>query len=97
MSNQGRAAKHTIRDWCLSLGSLTVLVLALMAINGSVRARVTERLSTKPSTAFSQMGEQTNHLMALTVAFVKDQTLDHAPLVTFSVVAVVLLIVMWRS
>ena len=90
--------RRVLKDALISVGAVVVLVVALVSIDDRVRERVTDILSTPPSSAeIASTGAQAAQISNVVYKAARDQSVEHAPMVTFSVAAVVLLLFMSRT
>jgi hypothetical protein len=90
--------RRVINDALISLGALALLLVALVSIDDRVRERVTQLLSTPPSSAeIAGAGVQIENVSMVLYKAARDQSVDHAPMVIFAVAAVVLVLFMLRT
>lgn len=90
--------RRVINDALISLGALALLLVALVSIDDRVRERVTQLLSTPPSSAeIADAGVQIENVSMVLYKAARDQSVDHAPMVIFAVAAVVLVLFMLRT
>jgi hypothetical protein len=85
-----------IGDVLLSIGALAVLLLALVSVDDRVREQVALRLAARPSTELAAAGAQMRDMTAVVLNAVRDQSLEHAPLMIFVLAATVLVLFMLR-
>lgn len=89
--------RPAIANGLLSIGALAALLLALVALDDRVREQVAVRFgSGHASLEFAQAGDYARDLAGVVVDAVRDHSIEHAPLVIFSVAAVVLVLLMCR-
>ncbi|HMF94978.1 MAG TPA: hypothetical protein VKE96_11810 [Vicinamibacterales bacterium] len=88
--------RRTWSEVLLTLGALTVLVMVLVAIDPRVRDQVSMRMSA-PSVSIADAGHHASDLTSVIAQAVRRQSLDHAPLVIFGLVATVLVLFMLRT
>jgi hypothetical protein len=90
--------RRVISDGLISFGALVLLVVALVSIDDRVRDRVTEILQAPPSSAqITGAGAQAAQISNVVFKAARDQSVEHAPMVIFGVVAVVLVLFMLRT
>jgi hypothetical protein len=90
--------RRVINDGLISLGALVLLLVALVSIDDRVRERVTQLLTSPPSSAeIAGAGVQIENVSVVLFRAARNQSVDHAPLVIFSVAAVVLVLFMLRT
>ena len=90
-------AHHALRDTALSVAAVVVLLVALVAIDERVRQQASLLVSpeTAPVTA-SNAVSMAREVAGIVFSALRDQTIDHAPLVIFALVAGVLFLLMLR-
>ena len=88
--------RRTWSEVLLTLGTLTVLVMVLVAIDPGVRDQVSMRMSA-PSVSIADAGHHARDLTTVVADAARHQSLDHAPLVIFGLVATVLVLFMLRT
>jgi len=93
---RSRAMRRTWSEVLLTLGTLTVLVMVLVAIDPGVRDQVSMRMSA-PSVSIADAGHHARDLTTVIADAARHQSLDHAPLVIFGLVATVLVLFMLRT
>jgi hypothetical protein len=90
--------RRVIRDGLISFGALVLLLVALVSIDGKVRERVADLLTTPPSSAeIAGYGDRMGRFSAVMFDAVRDQSVEHAPLTIFAVAATVLVLFMLRT
>jgi hypothetical protein len=85
------------RDWAGSLCGFLVVFGALVAVDDRVGRHVRALVSHTPA---GEVNEVTNRFSALGQAIVmaaRDQSIDHAPMLVFTAVAIVLVFFMVRT
>lgn len=85
------------RDWAGSLGGFLIVFGALIAVDDRVGRHVRALFSHTPA---GEVGEVTTRVHALGQAIVmaaRDQSIDHAPMLVFTAVAIVLVFFMVRT
>ena len=87
----------TLGDVFMSLGAVAVLLLTLLAVDHRVRDEISWRMAVgRPSAELRETGGRLHNLGHVVYVAARDQSLDHAPLVTFVVVAAGLVILMLK-
>jgi hypothetical protein len=90
--------RRVISDGLISLGALALLLIALVSIDGKLRERVTDVLTSPPgSVEIAGFGDQVARVSAVVYLSARDQSVEHAPLVIFGAVATVLVLFMLRT
>jgi hypothetical protein len=84
-------------DALLSIGALAILLFALVSVDDRVREQVSLRLSARPSVELATAGEQVRDLTSVVFRAARDQSIEHAPLLIFSLAATVLVLFMLRT
>jgi hypothetical protein len=84
-------------DALLSIGALAILLFALVSVDDRVREQVSLRLSARPSVELATAGAQVRDLTSVVFRAARDQSIDHAPLLIFSLAATVLVLFMLRT
>jgi len=86
------------REVLLSIGTLVVILLVLIGIDDRVRDQFSMHfLSSRPSVQLAAAGEQARDLTTVIAEVAHDQSVAHAPLLIFALVAVVLVLFMLRT
>jgi hypothetical protein len=89
--------RPAISDVMWTAGGALVLIATLVAFDARVREQVSMRLEARPAEQIVLAGHQVRNLTAVVVQAARDQSIDHAPLVMFSVAAMVLTLFMLRT
>lgn len=89
--------RGVLRDVLVSATALALLLLTLVAIDDRVREQVALRLDSHPSAQFVAAGAQVRDLAAVLFEAVRDQSMEHAPLMIFVLAATVLVLFMLRT
>jgi hypothetical protein len=90
--------RRVIGDAAISMGALLVLILVLAGIDARVREQIQLRVA--PGTSAAQMAGAEATIRRLTTVIVdavRDQSIEHAPLVLFVIAGIVLLLFMLRT
>lgn len=89
--------RSALGNLLLSAGALTILLLALVALDGRVREQVSLRLSgTQASTDLIHATSRIRDLATVAFEAARDHSIERAPLVIFALVATVLVLFMLR-
>jgi hypothetical protein len=90
--------KRAIGEAIVSMGALCVLIALLATFDPRVREQIALRMSPgQPSVQVAQAGATVRSLSAVVVEAVRDQSIEHAPLVIFVLAGSVLLLFMLRT
>ena len=90
--------RRVISDGLISFGAVVLLVVALVSIDDRVRDKVTEFLQAPPNSAqITGAGVQVAQVSNAVFKAVRDQSVEHAPMVVFGVAAMVLVLFMLRT
>jgi hypothetical protein len=80
-----------------AMGGVLALMIGLVAIDGDVREEVFHLFRGGTPAELTTAGYYMRHLTSIVILAVKDQSLEHAPLVIFAVAATVLTVFMLRT
>ena len=86
-----------MNDAVVSLGTLTVLIGTLVAIDGRVREQITMRLRADPASQIADIWSRLEAVARIVAVAARNQSIDHAPLVIFVLAATVLVLFMLRT
>ena len=89
--------RRAFSEGLMSAGALAILILTLVAIDDRVREQVWLRFSAPPTAQLQSAGASMRDLTAVMVEAARDQSLEHAPLLIFGLVATVLVLFMLRT
>ena len=92
-SVMGRA----VNDVVMTAGGALVLVVALVVFDDRVREQVSLRLEARPAEQFANAGHQLRNMTDVVLQAAHDQSIEHAPLVIFTLAAMVLVLFMLRT
>lgn len=93
-----RAMRRAFGEGLMSAGALSAIMLTLIAIDDRVREQIWLRFAAPPTTAeLSHAGANVRDLAAVVFEAARDQSLEHAPLLIFGLVATVLVLFMLRT
>lgn len=85
------------REVLISVGTVALLVMILIAYDDRVRDLWSHRVVANPSMELSNAGQQVGNAMAFVAAAVRHQSLLHSPLLLFTVAAAALTVFMLRT
>ncbi|HKB11088.1 MAG TPA: hypothetical protein VKD69_10550 [Vicinamibacterales bacterium] len=88
--------RRTWSEVLLTVGTLTVLVMVLVAVDPRVREQVSMRVSA-PTVSIADAGNHARDLTSVISQAARRQSLEHAPLLIFGLVATVLVLFMLRT
>jgi hypothetical protein len=90
--------QRVIKDALISVGAVGLLIVGLVSIDDRVRERVTEILRKPPGSAeITGTGAQVAQVSNVIYKAARDQSVEHAPMVIFSVAGAVLVLFMLRT
>lgn len=89
--------RRAISDAMMTAGSALALVLGLVMIDADVRQQIALRLSSNPAAEIAATGDRVRALASVIAVAAREQTLAHAPLAIFTLVAIVLVLFMLRT
>ena len=95
--NQKSGVRRGLNEVLMSFGAVMLLLTLLVSFDDRVREQFSLRLSSRPSTELAAAGQQVRDLTEVIFDAVRDQTLDHAPMVIFVLAAGVLVLFMLRT
>lgn len=81
----------------MSVGSVLVLLMVLVAVDDRVRSEVWQRVSAPPSIGLASAGYKVESIVYVVAAAARQQSLAHAPLLIFALAAGVLTLFMLRT
>jgi hypothetical protein len=88
--------QRAFSDFLISVGALTLLIVLLAAFDGRVREQISLRVSS-PSAQVVGAGAALQNLASVVADAVRDQSIEHAPLVIFVLAGTVLILFMLRT
>jgi hypothetical protein len=92
------SVRHAFNDILLSAGALSVLLLALIAVDDRVRDQISLRISSARTAAqLIEAGTQVQDFFTVVADAARTQSLEHAPLMLFVFVGTVLVLFMIRT
>jgi hypothetical protein len=89
--------RGAMTDAMLTAGSALALIAGLLVVDADVRQQLAMRLSSNPATELAATGDRVRTIASVIVVAAREQTLAHAPLAIFTLVAVVLVLFMLRT
>jgi hypothetical protein len=81
----------------MSAGAVTLLLLALVAIDPRVREQISEPFSSRPSIALASAGDRVRDVTNAIAKAARDKSLANAPMLIFTLSATVLVLFMLRT
>ncbi len=79
-------------------GGLCVLLIGLAAIDDRVRDQIARAFTSRgPADEIATFGSRLNDMAMIAAQAVRDQSIDHAPLVIFALAAAILVLLMTRA
>jgi hypothetical protein len=94
MANTRRA----LVDLTISAAALCTLLLTLAAFDGRLREEIVQRMRPgRPAAELAQAGATVRSLTSVVLVAVREQSIEHAPLVMFALAATVLVLFMLRT
>ena len=89
--------RGTLGEALISAGSVAVLLMALVVIDDRVREQIAERFMARPSVELAGVGHQLRGITSVIAVAVRHQSIEHAPLLIFTLAASVLVVFMLRT
>jgi hypothetical protein len=89
--------RRRVRDALVSAGAVVLLLLALIAFDDRVRDYVSRPVVAHRSAELAGAGQQLHDLTSVIGTAARDQTINHAPLLLFTLAAAVLVLFMVRT
>lgn len=90
--------RRAFGDALISVAALVALTLMLAAFDGRLREQISLRIGTgRASAQVADAGVAVRNLTGVVVDAVRDQSIEHAPLVIFVLGATVLMLFMLRT
>jgi len=79
-------------------GGLCALLIGLAAIDDRVRDQVARAFTSRgPTAEFATVGSHLNEIVLIAAEAVRDQSIEHAPMVIFALAAAILVLLMTRT
>lgn len=80
-----------------SAGGLFALLIGLAVIDDRVKDQIALAFTSRgPTEEFATVGSRLNEIVLIAAQAVRDQSIEHAPLVIFALAAVILVLLMTR-
>ena len=90
--------RRAVGEAMMTLGGALVLVLTLVLLNDRVRDEIGSVLDARhPAATVTGLGARLSEVVAIAAVAAREQSLAHAPLVIFSLAAMVLVLFMLRT
>ena len=89
--------RRLVNDALISVGAVTLLLAALVAVDNRVRDYVVNTARGAAPDNATDAGTRLGDLGSIVLTAVRDQSLAYAPLTIFAIVAVILLVLMVRT
>ena len=85
------------REVLMSVGTVVIVLLVLIAADDRVRDQVSLRIAARPSVTLVSAGHQMRDFTTVIAEAARYQSLGHAPLLIFTLAAAVLVLFMLRT
>jgi len=90
--------RRAVGEGMLTLGGAVLLVLTRVMLNDRVREELASVVDTRhPASSVAALSSSAGQIVAIISAAARQQSIDHAPLVIFSLTATVLVLFMLRT
>ena len=89
--------RRALREGLMSAGTVVILLMVLIGADDRVREQVSMHVSHRPSVELASAGRQLGDLTTVITHAAREQSLEHAPLLIFTLAAAVLLLFMLRT
>ena len=89
--------RRAFKEALMSAGALAVLLLALVAVDDRVREQISLRVARPSPVELARAGERVRDLTTVIVEAAREQSVEHAPLLIFTLSATVLVMFMLRT
>jgi membrane associated rhomboid family serine protease len=93
----GNVVRRRLGDATISLIALVILLVMLASVDDRVREQVSAVMGTHGSSQLAGASQEISGLVATVFDAVKYQSVSHAPMVIFALVATVLVVFMVRT
>ncbi len=80
-----------------TIGGVLLVLLALVAFDGRVRDRLSAIAAGGPTAQIAGAGDRAHEIILVVLQAVRDQSLEHAPMMIFALAAMVLVLFMTRT
>jgi hypothetical protein len=92
-----RTIRRVFGEALLSVGTVAVLLIALVALDDRVREQIAQRFMARPAMELSSAGHQVQNLTSVITQAVRHQSFTNAPMLIFALAASVLVVFMLRT
>jgi hypothetical protein len=89
--------RRAFREVLMSAGTVMILLLVLIAADDRVREQFSQRVVARPSAELAGAGRRVGDVTTVIAEAIREQSLGHAPLLIFALVATVLVLFMLRT
>jgi hypothetical protein len=90
--------RRALGDAMVSAGALTVLLATLVLVDPRVRDQMTMRFGSQhASTEIVSVGTRAKEIAGVAIVALREQSLEHAPMMIFALAATVLVVFMLRT
>ena len=89
--------RRGFREVLMSVGTMAILLLILVAADDRVRDQISRRVVARPTLELASASRQLSDFTGVIISVVRDQSLGHAPLLIFTLAAAVLVLFMLRT
>jgi hypothetical protein len=89
--------QRAIREALMSAGTVSILLLLLIAFDAGVRDQVSKRVLAHPTMELESLGRQVHEFTNVMLVAARTQSAGHGPLLIFTFAAAVLVIFMLRT
>ena len=89
--------KRAIGDALISVTALCALIALLAAFDPRVREQISMRVASQPAAQMANAEATVRNLASVVFVAARDQSIEHAPMVIFVLLAIVLFMFMLRT
>lgn len=89
--------RRVFGDTITTIGGVLLVLIVLVAFDDHVRDRVTTIVAGRPTVEIETAGEQAHDIALVIVEAARDQSIEHAPVMIFTLAATVLVLFMLRT
>jgi hypothetical protein len=90
-------SRRAFGEALMSVGTVAVVLLLLVSFDDRVRAEFSQRYVANPTQEVASAGLQARHITTVIATAAREQSLAHAPMLIFALVATVLVLFMLRT
>ena len=94
---EGDVMRRAYREALMSVGSVGILLLVLIAADDRVRDQFSRRVVAHPDVELASAGRQVQHFTSVIAVAAREQSFGHAPLLIFALAGSVLVLFMLRT